>query len=92
MDINLFKTIIDQAENNIEFISIASRGEPLVNKNIDKMLEYTEGKFLNLKLNTNASLLNEKFIHAILSGGVKTVVFSADAAEEKLYAKLSLPN
>ena len=33
-------------------------------------------------------LLNEKFIHAILSGGVKTVVFSADAAEEKLYAKL----
>ena len=88
MDIDLFKTIIDQAENNIEFISIASRGEPLVNKNIDKMLEYTEGKFLNLKLNTNASLLNEKFIHAILSGGVKTVVFSADAAEEKLYAKL----
>ncbi len=88
MDINLFKNIIDQAENNIEFISIASRGEPLVNKSIDKMLEYTEGKFLNLKLNTNASLLNEKYIHAILSGGVKTVVFSADAAEEKLYAKL----
>lgn len=88
MDVNLFKTIIDQAENNIEFISIASRGEPLVNKNIDKMLEYTEGKFLNLKLNTNASLLNEKFIHAILSGGVKTIVFSADAAEEKLYSRL----
>jgi radical SAM protein with 4Fe4S-binding SPASM domain len=88
MDLNLFKKIVDQAEKNIEFISIASRGEPLVNKNIDKMLEYTEGKFLNLKLNTNASLLNEKYIHAILSGGVKTVVFSADAAEEKLYAKL----
>ncbi len=88
MDINLFKNIIDQAEKNIEFISIASRGEPLVNKHIDKMLKYTEGKFLNLKLNTNASLLNEKYIHAILSGGVKTIVFSADAAEEKLYAKL----
>ena len=52
------------------------------------MLKYTSGKFLNLKLNTNASLLNEDKCHAILSGGVKTIVFSADAANEKLYSKL----
>ncbi len=88
MKLELFKDIIDQAENNVEFISIASRGEPLVCKDIDKMLEYTKDKFLNLKINTNASLLNEKAIHAILSGGVKTVVFSADAADKELYAKL----
>ena len=88
MKLDLFKEIIDQAENNIEFLSIASRGEPLVCKEIVQMLKYTEGKFLNLKLNTNASLLNEKSCHAILGGGVKTVVFSADAADEKLYSKL----
>ena len=29
MDKNLFKSIIDQIEGNIEFISLASRGEPL---------------------------------------------------------------
>ena len=52
------------------------------------MLAYTNDKFLNLKINTNASLLNENKIHAILSSGVKTLVFSADAADEKLYAKL----
>ena len=52
------------------------------------MIGYTEGKFLNLKINTNASLLNEKKCHSILSSGVKTLVFSADAAEEKLYSKL----
>jgi len=57
-------------------------------KDIEKMLRYASGKFLNLKLNTNASLLTEKNIHAILSGGVKTVVFSADAAEEPLYSQL----
>ncbi len=88
MSLDLFKNVVDQAENNIEFISIASRGEPFVNKDIGKMLEYTSGKFLNLKINTNASLLNENKIHSILSGGVKTIVFSADAADEKLYAKL----
>ena len=90
MEFDLFKKIIDQAENNIEFLSIASRGEPLVCKEIVPMFKYTEGKFLNLKLNTNASLLNENSCHAILSGGVKTVVFSADAADAKLYSKLKM--
>lgn len=88
MTIDTFKKIIDQAVGNIEFISLASRGEPLLCKDIEEMLAYTRGKFLNLKLNTNASLLDEKKAHAILQSGVKTLVFSADAAEEELYAKL----
>ena len=86
--LDLFKNIIDQIENNVEFISLASRGEPLANPEISEMLKYCKDKFLNLKINTNASLLDEKKIHAILSGGVKTLVFSADAADEKLYSEL----
>ena len=88
MSLDLFKNIVDQAEGNIEFISLASRGEPLSCPEISKMLEYTTGKFLNLKLNTNASLLDDRKCHAILSGGVKTIVFSVDAASEPLYSKL----
>ncbi len=88
MSLDLFKKVVDQAEGNVEFVSIASRGEPLACTDITKMLEYTVEKFLNLKLNTNASLLDEKKCHAILSGGVKTIVFSADAATEPLYSKL----
>ena len=87
MTLDLFKNVIDQAVGNIEFLSLASRGEPMICKDIVPMLEYTRGKFLNLKLNTNASLLDEEKCHAILSGGVKTIVFSADAAEEPLYSK-----
>jgi hypothetical protein len=87
MTLDLFKHIIDQAEGNVEFLSLASRGEPMICKDISPMLEYTKGKFLNLKINTNASLLDEEKCHAILSGGVKTIVFSADAAEEPLYSK-----
>jgi hypothetical protein len=88
MTLDLFKHIIDQAVGNVEFISLASRGEPLICKDIIPMLDYTRGKFLNLKINTNASLLDEAKCHAILTGGVKTIVFSADAAEEPLYSKL----
>ncbi|MAV56032.1 MAG: radical SAM protein [Candidatus Pelagibacter sp.] len=88
MNLELFKKIIDAAENRVEFISLASRGEPMACEEIGEMLEYTVGKFLNLKINTNASLLNEQKIHAILSGGVKTLVISADAADAESYKRL----
>jgi organic radical activating enzyme len=88
MSIDTFRRVIDQAAGNVEFISLASRGEPLLCPDIEAMLAYTRGKFLNLKLNTNASLLDERKAHAILQSGVKTLVFSADAAEEPLYSQL----
>lgn len=88
MGVDMFKTIIDQIENHVDFISIASRGEPLVCREIDQMLQYCAGKFLGLKMNTNASMLTEKLCHDILSGGINTIVFSADAADEVLYSQL----
>lgn len=88
MPLNLFQRIIDEIYGKVEFISLASRGEPLLCPDIEKMLAYTRGKFLNLKMNTNASLLDESKCHAILQGGVKTLVFSADAASEPLYSQL----
>ena len=88
MKLETFKLMIDQAEGNIEFISLASRGEPLLCPDFKEMLSYTRDKFYNLKINTNASLLDEKMSHAILESGVITLAFSADAADSALYSKL----
>jgi radical SAM protein with 4Fe4S-binding SPASM domain len=88
MSLGIFKEIIDQIVGKVEFVTLASRGEPLVSKSINEMLLYTKNKFLNLKINTNASLLDEKKCHSILEGGVKTIVFSADAADPELYKKI----
>jgi radical SAM protein with 4Fe4S-binding SPASM domain len=79
--------VVDAAEGRVEFLSLASRGEPLLCPDIAPMLAYTRGKFLNLKMNTNASLLDEALCHAILQSGIKTLVFSADAAAEPLYSQ-----
>ena len=75
MDLDIFKKIVDEIEGNVDFVTLASRGEPLVAKNFSKMLDYCSEKFLILKINTNASLLTEDKCHAILSSGVKTIVF-----------------
>ncbi|NVJ91156.1 MAG: radical SAM protein [Methylocystaceae bacterium] len=88
MEVNLFKQIVDQIEGEVEAVTLASRGEPLLCKGIEDMLEYVAGKFLGLKVNTNAWYLDEKKIHALLSAEPNTIVFSADAADDELYAKL----
>lgn len=88
MTLDTFKRIVDEIEGNVEFVSLASRGEPLMCRELPAMLEYAFGKFLNLKVNTNASILTEERSHALLSGSARTVVFSADAAEEPLYSQL----
>jgi hypothetical protein len=85
MPVEMFRDLIDQAEGQIEAITLASRGEPLLHRDIVEMLEYCRGKFLGLKVNTNASVLTEKMIHALLSCDVQTVVFSIDAADKELY-------
>jgi len=88
MSLDLFKKIIDQAEGNCEAVTLASRGEPLICHEIEKMLAYAAGKFLALKLNTNAWFLDEAKCHAILQSEMNTLVFSADAASEPAYSEL----
>tara|TARA_Y100000588_G_scaffold373335_1_gene447062 strand:- start:1067 stop:2203 length:1137 start_codon:yes stop_codon:yes gene_type:complete len=88
MSLDLYKRVVDQVEGHVQFLSLASRGEPLICRDLPEMLEYSRGKFLNLKVNTNASLLTEELCHSLLNGAVRTLVFSADSAEEPLYSQL----
>lgn len=88
MSLDLYKKLIDEVEGKVEAITLASRGEPTLNKDFKNMLEYSNGKFLALKINTNASMLNEKLIHSILSTDIQSIVFSADAADKETYEKI----
>ena len=90
MSLDLFKKIVDELEGNVEAITLASRGEPTLNPNIIQMLEYCRNKFLGLKINTNASMLNEKLIHSILSSNFSEIVFSVDGADKNTYEKIRI--
>lgn len=88
MSLDTFRHVIDQLEGNVEAVTLASRGEPLLCPDIEQMLAYLQGKFLGLKVNTNAFHLDEAKAHALLQAEPNTVVFSADAADPELYARL----
>ena len=88
ISVERFRDVVDQIEGHVEFVTLASRGEPLLTKGIEEMLSYASGKFLGLKLNTNASFLDERRTHAILQAEPNTLVFSADAADAETYGQL----
>ena len=85
---DIFKKVVDEINGKIEAVTLASRGEPTLNKNLDEMLRYCEGKFLALKINTNATLLTEKLIHSLLSSDMQTIVFSIDEKNKENYEKI----
>jgi len=88
IDLDLFKRVVDQAEGQVEIVTLASRGEPTLHPKFSDLMDYLRGKFLSLKINTNASRLTEEKCHAILQADVSTLVFSADAASEPLYSSM----
>ena len=85
IDVNLFKTVIDQLEDNVPYITHSNRGEPTMHPHFAELVRYCKDKFLDYKINTNASLLNEEKILAMLDA-CHTVVFSIDSIEN--YSKL----
>jgi radical SAM protein with 4Fe4S-binding SPASM domain len=91
MDLDLFKNIIDQAnEIGVGAITIASRGEPTLHKNLGEMLRYTRDKenIFEIKLNTNGTKLTEDLCYEIFESEVNQLVISADHYEKKTFEEL----
>ena len=90
MSWELFTSVVDQAaENGCDAITMASRGEPTLHKRFGEMLHYIRKKgFLDTKINTNATLLNDALIRDILGSEVANVTFSVDAITAESYEKI----
>jgi radical SAM protein with 4Fe4S-binding SPASM domain len=90
MELDLFKKIIEQAkENQCNAITLASRGEPTLHKNFDQLSKMLhDSHLLDCKLNTNATMLDEKKINEILSANFSEVIFSVDAGTKETYEKI----
>ena len=91
MKFDLFKKIVDEANTiGTGAITLASRGEPTLHKEFDKMLDYLSKKenIFEIKINTNASFLSEKFCHSIFKNKITQIVISADHYQKDEYERL----
>jgi len=90
MTLDLFRRIIDEASEHgcygCKFHTIG-RGEPLLHKEIAKMVAYAKKKGLvDVYLNTNGLLLDRKLCNDLIDAGLDRISFSIDHYDPKVYA------
>ncbi len=82
MDFDLFKKIIDDSPD-LEHLCMHNWGEPLLHKDIFKMIEYAKNKGINyVVMNTNGTLLTDKMIDQIVNSKLDIIRFSIDGSAE----------
>ena len=90
IDTNLAFNVIDQIDDlKIRGLTIASRGEPLLFKDLDKILDYlkTKNNIIEIKINTNAKRLTEEKLKMLVISPVNILVISTDHYEKEPYEK-----
>ncbi len=93
MKFDLFTKIVDECDEiGVGALTFGSRGEPTMYKKLDEALSYARSKknIFEIKLNTNATYLNDKIANALLSNGINQIVISADHYEKEEYEKLRI--
>ena len=86
MDMNLYKCIMDKIGKYLIYTEFCNWGEPLLNKNITKMIKiaksYESQTFLSTNLNIN---MTEEFTKDIVKSGLDRMTISIDGATQKTY-------
>jgi MoaA/NifB/PqqE/SkfB family radical SAM enzyme len=84
MSWGLFTSIVDQIPD-IERAVLHGVGEPMLVKNLPKMVRYLKDRGTYVLFNTNGTVLNEKNGRALIEAGLDELRVSLDAANAKSY-------
>ena len=92
MEFDLFKSIINEgAEHNLSAINSHWMGESFLHPNLVEMIQYAKSNgILDIRINTNGTLMDHKLSERILESGLDTIIFSIDAVTEKTYNQIKV--
>lgn len=82
-----YKKIIDDVKDFVVHISLYYAGEPLLNPDIFRMVNYADKNNIDTLIATNATLLNKENRKKLLSCGLQRIILSIDGATKKTYKK-----
>jgi MoaA/NifB/PqqE/SkfB family radical SAM enzyme len=84
MSWELFTSIVDQVPN-LQRAVLHGVGEPMLVKNLPKMVRYLKDRGTYVLFNTNGTVLNQKNGRALIDAGLDELRVSLDAANAKTY-------
>ena len=82
------KIIIDASKMGITWVNLQFYGEPLTDKNVFQRIHRLKDIGFKVKLNTNASLLNEEKCVLLMDTGIDQINISFDAFDRETYNRI----
>jgi hypothetical protein len=89
MDIDLFKSAIDEVGDYLFELMMYNWGEPLLHRQTPEMIRYARDKKIErIRLSTNLSLdLTDEYIERLVRSGLTELIVSLDGTSSETYSK-----
>jgi len=87
MDDFVFRKSIDELKDKLLHVIFYFQGEPLLNKNLPKMIEYAHKAGIFTSTSTNAQALTLNTAKELVASGIDKLIISIDGATQEVYEK-----
>lgn len=81
------KQILDAVGDYIYFLQVYTWGEPLLNKDLIKIIEYAKQKNIYVMLSTNATAMTVDYNRRLLDSGIDYITVAIDGGSNATYQK-----
>src|SRR3990167_4380054 len=81
-----FKKIVDQVPSLV-YVTLQGIGEPLLNKDIIKMIKHCSEKGISTYINTNGTILTENKSRELVESGLSNLSISVNSFNEKVFSE-----
>lgn len=88
MPFDTYLRIDEQLFSKIKNLSIRGLGEPLMHKDVIKMVALAKSRGVLVRITTNAMLLDENMARGLVSSGLDSLAVSLDGATKETYEKI----
>jgi radical SAM protein with 4Fe4S-binding SPASM domain len=88
MEVRLFRKLIDEGASYFRYISLDGPGETIMNPDAFALIRYAKSKGIRMVFSTNATLMNEEIVEAILDSGLDHIIFSLNGTSRDVYASV----
>src|SRR5204863_6936582 len=87
MDLDLYRKIVEDCKDYVEFIWPYGIGEPMIHPSIFEMIRITRDAGIRTGMSTNATLMDDKRTDMLLDSGLDYVILAFDGATKETYEK-----
>lgn len=85
MEFSLFRKIIDEGKNSLEFAVPYGVGEPLLNPEIFDMIAYCTKHRIPTGISTNATVLTEDYSRRLIEAGLDYITFAFEGTKREIF-------